>query len=118
MDTSPVLLSEGVTSIRETVRSGLGIAVLPDWLVREDLISGRLVRILPQWKAKDLPVHVVYSAGRVLPIRVRAFVDFAVGYMTKALGSSSINDTNVTQQIRGQTVKSMSLDTARASSSA
>jgi DNA-binding transcriptional LysR family regulator len=93
MDTSPVLLSEGVTSIRETVRSGLGIAVLPDWLVREDLISGRLVRILPQWKAKDLPVHVVYSAGRMLPIRVRAFVDFAVGYMTKALGSSSINDT-------------------------
>jgi DNA-binding transcriptional LysR family regulator len=43
MDTSPVLLSEGVTSIRETVRSGLGVAVLPDWLVREDLISGRLV---------------------------------------------------------------------------
>jgi hypothetical protein len=30
---------------------------------------------------------------RMLPIRVRAFVDFAVGYMTKALGSSSINDT-------------------------
>jgi len=93
METSPVLLSEGVTSIRETVRSGLGVAVLPDWLVREDLISGRLVRILPQWKAKDLPVHVVYSAGRMLPIRVRAFVDFAVAYMTKALGSSSINDT-------------------------
>ena len=51
------------------------------------------IRILPRWKAKDLPVHVVYSAGRVLPIRVRAFVDFAVGYTTKALGSSSINDT-------------------------
>jgi DNA-binding transcriptional LysR family regulator len=82
---SPVLIAEGVTSIREAVRAGLGVAVLPDWLVREDIVSGRLVRVLPQWRAKDLPVHVVYSGHRVLPVRVRAFVDFAVSYMTKAL---------------------------------
>src|SRR5688572_5249640 len=30
---SPVLLSEGVTSVREAVRMGLGIAVLPNWLI-------------------------------------------------------------------------------------
>ena len=86
---SPVLISEGVTSIREAVRAGLGVAVLPDWLIREDLLSGQLVRVLPQWNAKDLPVHVVYLGARLLPTRVRAFIDFAVSYMTKEFGSNA-----------------------------
>ena len=86
---SPVLISEGVRSVREAVRAGLGVAVLPDWLIREDLLSRRLVRVLPQWNAKDLPVHVVYAGARLLPTRVRAFIDFAVSYMTKELGSNA-----------------------------
>ena len=86
---SPVLISEGVASVREAVRAGLGVAVLPDWLIREDLLSRRLVRVLPQWNAKDLPVHVVYAGARLLPTRVRVFIDFAVSYMTKELGSNA-----------------------------
>ena len=80
-----VLISEGVTSVREAVRAGLGVAMLPNWLIREDLISGLLVRVLPQWNPKDLPVHVVYAGHRLLPARVRAFIDFAVSYLTKEL---------------------------------
>ena len=86
---SPVLISEGVASVREAVRAGLGVAVLPDWFIREDLLSRRLVRVLPQWNAKDLPVQVVYAGARLLPTRVRAFIDFAVSYMTKELGSNA-----------------------------
>jgi DNA-binding transcriptional LysR family regulator len=86
---SPVLISEGVRSIRGAVRAGLDVAVLPDWLIREDLLSGQLVRVLPQWNAKDLPVHVVYLEARLLPTRVRAFLDFAVSYMTKEFGSNA-----------------------------
>ena len=79
---SPLLISEGVTSLREAVLSGLGIGVLADWLIREDIASGRLVRVLPQWNAKEFPVHVVYPSHRMLPVRVGAFVDFAIPYMT------------------------------------
>ena len=63
--------------------------MLPDWLIREDLLVGRLVRVLPQWKAKDLPIHVVYGTHRLLPARVRAFLDFAAGYLTKEFGSDA-----------------------------
>jgi DNA-binding transcriptional LysR family regulator len=87
---SPVLISESVTSIHEAVRAGLGVAVLPDWMIREDLLSGRLVRVLPQWNAKDLPVHVVYSGHRLLPARVRSFIDFAVSYLTKEFGPQRV----------------------------
>jgi DNA-binding transcriptional LysR family regulator len=83
----PVFASEGVTSLREAARAGLGIAVLPDWLIREDIVSGRLVRVLPQWNAKELPCHVVYQSQRMLPVRVRTFIDFAVTYMTTELRS-------------------------------
>jgi DNA-binding transcriptional LysR family regulator len=86
---SPVLISEGVTSIREAVRAGLGISVLPAFLIREDLLNGRLIRILPQWNPEDLPVHVVYAGARLLPARVRTFIDFAVSYVKEELASGS-----------------------------
>lgn len=82
LNIAPVLTSEGVTSLREAALAGIGVSVLPDWLVRKDLLAGRLVRVLPQWNARELPVNVVYPGQRHLPARVRAFVDFAVGYMT------------------------------------
>jgi DNA-binding transcriptional LysR family regulator len=85
---SPVLISEGVTSVREAVRAGLGVSVLPEFSIREDLRCGRLVRVLPQWNPQDLPVHVVYAGARLLPTRVRTFIDFAVSYMTRELGSN------------------------------
>ena len=78
---APVLISEGVTSIREAVRDGLGVSLLPDWLVKDELASGELVQVLPKWKPKDLPIHVVYAGQRVLPTRVSAFIDFAVRYL-------------------------------------
>lgn len=81
---SPIFTSEGVISLREAVLLGTGIAVLPDWLVGEDLAYGRLVRVLPQWQAPELPVHVIHPGGRP-PVRVRAFVDFAVESMKAAL---------------------------------
>ena len=79
---SPVLISEGVTSIREAVRDGLGVSLLPDWLIKDELDSGELVQILPKWKAKDVPIHVVYASQRVLPTRVSTFTDFAVRYLS------------------------------------
>ena len=84
---SPVLISESVTSIREAVRAGLGVALIPEFLVREDVRSRRLVRLLSQWKPKAVPVHVVYDGRRMQPLRVRAFIDFALTFLAKELGT-------------------------------
>jgi len=79
------MISEGVASLREAILTGLGITVLPEWLIEDDLVSGRLVRVLPMWQARELPVHIVYPAQRRLPLRVRTFIDFAVDYMSTVL---------------------------------
>ena len=82
---TPVLTSEGVTSLREAARMGLGVAVLPGWLIAEDIVSEQLIRVLPKWQAEDLPAHIVYPVQRHLPLGVRTFIDFATAYMTTVL---------------------------------
>lgn len=82
---NPVMISEGVTSLHEAARMGLGVAVLPEWLIEEDLVSGRLVRVLPKWHANDLPAYIVFPVQRHLPQRVRTFIDFAESYMATVL---------------------------------
>ena len=82
---TPTLTSEGVTSLREAVLMGLGVAVLPEWLIAGDIAQKRLVRVLPEWQAEDLPACIVYPVQRRLPLRVRTFIDFATSYMETIL---------------------------------
>jgi DNA-binding transcriptional LysR family regulator len=80
----PVMISEGVTSLREAALQGLGVVVLPEWLIREDVADNRLVRVLPMWRAKELEANIVYPVQGRLLLRVQTFIDFASTHM-KAL---------------------------------
>ena len=62
-------------AVREAVRQGAGLSVLPDYCVADDLASGRLVHILPDWSLPSGGIHAVFPAARFRPTKVRAFVD-------------------------------------------
>ncbi len=47
------------------------------YLIAEAPAAGALVTILDEFRPPTLPVHLVYTAGRYLPIKVRACLDFA-----------------------------------------
>ena len=57
---------------------GLGIAMLPLPHALPLLDSGELVRVLPEWHAETRPLCIYYSSRKLLPAKVRAFVDFIV----------------------------------------
>jgi DNA-binding transcriptional LysR family regulator len=57
---------------------GLGIALLPVPHVLPMLKAGELVRILPDWHAEARPLSIYYSSRKLLPAKVRVFVDFIV----------------------------------------
>lgn len=56
--------------------AGHGIARAPLWQVRGLVDSGALEVVLAEFEPKPVPVHLVWVAGRSLPRRVRALIDF------------------------------------------
>ncbi|SMF09804.1 DNA-binding transcriptional regulator, LysR family [Tistlia consotensis] len=61
--------------LRMAALGGLGIVLLPLWLVGPDLTEGRLIEVLPQYHVPDSSIYAVWPAGRHLSPKVRAFVD-------------------------------------------
>jgi DNA-binding transcriptional LysR family regulator len=72
-------------AIRDAALSGLGIALLADWLAIEHLQSGALVRVLPDLQLKGFPVHAVWQKNQHLSPKVRCVVDLlASRFLPKA----------------------------------
>ena len=67
-------------ALRQLVRDGVGISLLPEWSVDEDIESGRLVQLLPSWKvsagAQESAVWIAYPSRAYLPLKTRKFIDF------------------------------------------
>ena len=61
--------------VREAVLQGVGISVLPDYAIADDLAAGRLIHVLPRWKLPSGSIHVVFPTARFRPPKVRAFVE-------------------------------------------
>jgi DNA-binding transcriptional LysR family regulator/transcription elongation GreA/GreB family factor len=64
--------------LREAALAGLGVAMLPELFVAEDLAAGRLQRVLDDFQSHELGVFVVHGHTRLAPAHVRAFVDHLV----------------------------------------
>ena len=62
--------------LRAFALTGQGVAILPDWLVEDDLEAGRLVHLLPDWHFTRQGVYALYPDTRHLPLKVRVFIDF------------------------------------------
>ncbi|OOF51455.1 LysR substrate-binding domain-containing protein [Rodentibacter trehalosifermentans] len=74
---TPKLVSENIYLIYKTVLKGVGIAVLPEVLVRKDLNQERLQIISPEgWHIPKWMVHVAYSSRNSLPPSARLLIDF------------------------------------------
>ena len=63
---------------RAAAVSGLGFAILPDFIAAPDLESGRLVTALDDRILSGGGIFAVYPHRRYLPAKVRVFVDFLV----------------------------------------
>lgn len=73
--------SNSATAIRSLALAGLGLAVLPEWLVLDDLANGRLVRVLPPYSLAPQPVHVLFPNSAHLPRKSRVFIDFLAEHL-------------------------------------
>lgn len=65
-------------SIRDAAIAGLGISILPVFIVAKALASGQLINALPNAYPVADTIYAVYPQNRHLPAKVRAVIDHLV----------------------------------------
>ncbi|MCS3430290.1 LysR family transcriptional regulator [Klebsiella sp. BIGb0407] len=73
------LQSDNVEALLQAATDGLGIALIPAWLTREEIGRGNLVHILPEWQSiEEGSLHALMPPGKLIPAKTRAFIEFIV----------------------------------------
>lgn len=76
----PIVLVSNALAIRDATLRGMGVALLANWLVEEDLKKGNLVRLFPEYcvTATDFQsaAWLLYPSRLFIPAKTRAMVDF------------------------------------------
>jgi len=70
------LRTDSGDAMMPALRAGLGLAVLPDFIVDEDLAAGRLEAVLADWTMRPTALHLLTPPGTRRPARVEALIDF------------------------------------------
>ncbi|HWJ17761.1 MAG TPA: LysR family transcriptional regulator [Geobacterales bacterium] len=86
------LCTSDLQALRVSVLSGLGVALLPAWLVGADIAAGRLVRVLSGWDFSvtddfDQAIWALYPPKKIVSPKVRAFMDYLQGHLADTLST-------------------------------
>jgi DNA-binding transcriptional LysR family regulator len=74
-----VFQTDEMDAVRAAVAAGLGIGILPVYMVGDALQQGQLVPLLRQYQVvPESAIYLVYLPNRTLSSRVRALIDFLV----------------------------------------
>lgn len=64
--------------LRDAAVRGLGIALLPTFIVEGDVQAGRLQRVLADYQPPAIAIHALYASRLQMLTKVRLFIDFLV----------------------------------------
>ncbi len=70
--------------------AGAGITRVLSYQIAEALTDGRLRLILRRFEPEPLPVHLLHGAAALLPLKLRAFLDFAAPRLRARLKDAAV----------------------------
>jgi DNA-binding transcriptional LysR family regulator len=73
----PLRASSGEAML-PALRAGLGIAMLPDFIIGPDLAEGLVEEVLTDWRGPPIALHLVTPPNPLRPARVEALIGFLV----------------------------------------
>jgi len=85
LNCQPRLIVDDFSILKQSIVDGLGIAILPDYMARDEVNAGDLVNIMPSWGMSDLDVYALYPKNRSKIPKVKAFLEFASQLYKNAL---------------------------------
>lgn len=76
----PTLASENFQFLREAVLGGLGVGLVPDYVVADDVAEGRIVTALQEWRLSvfGTRMYLLRMPGRYQTLAARTLIDFVV----------------------------------------
>jgi DNA-binding transcriptional LysR family regulator len=80
---SGALTLNSSSGLHQAARAGMGIVMMPDALVAEDLACGRLVPLLQDYRLPRRPMNLLYASDRYRLPKIRSFVDFALAHWAR-----------------------------------
>lgn len=83
---APRVETNSIEAAAQMCRDGVGLAMLPRYLVQEDLRAGRLRALLASQVAEGPPVHLCTAQRELLPARVQALIEHLLVGLRGALG--------------------------------
>ncbi|SIT39067.1 Transcriptional regulator [Paraburkholderia ribeironis] len=81
--------------LRQFALLGMGVAILPSYLIGRDLASGRLVPLLGDYRLPQIEITIAYPSRLHLPAKVRTFIDHLVEHFEQS-GQQAGDTRNVT----------------------
>lgn len=84
---SNVIVANNTEMLRQFALLGMGIAILPSYLIGRDIERGRLVRLLGDYRLPQVEINVAYPSRRHLPAKVRTFIDHLVEHFSQTPNS-------------------------------
>jgi DNA-binding transcriptional LysR family regulator len=73
----PSFSSNNIELLHSMALNGRGLALLPEFIVGDDIAAGRLEVLMTDYALPDLPVNLIYPSGKLLTGAMRSFLDFA-----------------------------------------
>ena len=71
-----MVTADSASSLLAFALAGAGVAILPVWLVQDEIDKGGLVRLLPDHQFPRQGIYALYPNTRHVPEKVRVFIDF------------------------------------------
>lgn len=69
---------DSAQALRRAALSGMGVVMLPEVLLADEVGAGRLVQLLPGYELPSRPMHVIYLPDRRMSPKLRSFIDFVL----------------------------------------
>lgn len=69
--------------LAEAAIQGLGIALLPDFIVEDGLTDGRLVKVLEDFEREPLTLFALYPSRRHVPAKTRRFLEYLLEHLAE-----------------------------------
>lgn len=75
--------------VRHAALKGLGIAILREYLVSDDLERGALVRVLPGYELDKHALYAIFPGDSHMPARIRVLIDYLVDSLKTLPGNAA-----------------------------